>query len=49
MTRPVNFWLPSVSNRKVAGNFYPKVAVKNDRGKCSTSSNSLFFGDIPLA
>ena len=39
----------ALSNPKVASNFYPKVAVKIDVSKCSTSSNSLFLGDIPLA
>ena len=29
--------------------FEVKVMVKIDVGKCSTSSNSLFLGDIPLA
>ena len=33
----------------MVGKFYSKVAVKNDRGKCSTSSNFLFLGDITLA
>ena len=44
-----NYRPPWISNPKVAGNFYPKVAVKIDIDKCRTSSNSLFLGENPLA
>ena len=41
-------WNRWVSNPKVAGNFYPNVAVKIDLGKYRTLSNPLFLGENSL-